>query len=64
MYSFIQNAHLTQSDPRDPRKIDPYAPPSPDPSEEQATSQSPRKPLKHSPQAASSSQCLLDELAL
>ena len=56
MNSFIQNTHLTQSDPR---KIDPYAP---DPSEE--VTQSPRKPLKHSPQAASSSQCLLDELGL
>ncbi len=57
MNFLIQNLHLTQSEPR---KIDPMC--TPDPSEE--ATQSPRKPLKHYPKAASSSQCLLDELGL
>ena len=52
-----QNLHLTQSEPG---KIDP--PCTPDPCEE--ATQSPRNPLKHSPQAASSSQCLIYELCL
>ena len=52
-----QNLHLTQSEPG---KIDP--PCTPDPCEE--ATQSPRNPLKHSPQAASSSQCLIHELYL
>ena len=57
MNFLIQNLHLTQSEPR---KIDPMC--TPDPSEE--ATQSPRKPLKYCPQAASSSQCLLYELGL
>ena len=50
-----QNLHLTQSEPG---KIDPIC--TPDRCEE--ANQSPRNPLKHSPQAVSSSQCLLYEL--
>ena len=46
-----QNLHLAQSEPG---KIDPMC--TPDPCEE--ATQSPRNPLKRSPQAASSSQCL------
>ena len=57
IFELIQNPYLTQSDPR---RIDPMC--TPDPSEEAI--QSPRKPLKHCPQAASSSQCLLYELSL
>ena len=50
-----QNFHLTQSEPG---KIDPIC--TPDRCEE--ANQSPMNPLKHSPQAVSSSQCLLYEL--
>ena len=52
-----QSLQLTQSEPG---KIDPMC--TPDPCEE--ANQSPRKPLKQCPQAASSSQCLLHELGL
>ena len=57
MNFFIQNQHLTQSEPG---KIDPKC--TPDPCE--GATQSPRNPLKHSPQAASSSQCLIYELSM
>ena len=50
-----QNLHLTQSEPG---KIDPMC--TPDRREE--ANQSPRNPLKHSPQAVYSSPCLLYEL--
>jgi hypothetical protein len=55
----IQNLHLTQSEPR---KIDPMCTPPTRP--RGSHTQSPRKPLKYCPQAASSSQCLLYELGL
>ena len=57
MTFFTQNQHLTQSEPG---KIDPMC--TPDPCE--GATQSPRNPLKRSPQAASSSQCLIHELCL
>ena len=52
-----QNLHLTQSAPG---KIDPMG--IPDPCE--GATQSPRNPLKHCPQAAFSSQCLIYELGM
>ena len=52
-----QNLHLTQSEPG---KIDPMR--TPDVCE--GATQSPRNPLKHCPQAASSSQCLINELGM
>ena len=52
-----QNLHLTQSEPG---KIDPMC--TPDPCE--GATQSPRNPLKHCPQAAFSSQCLINELCM
>ena len=62
MNFLIQNLHLTQSEPgkKTKKKNRPIC--TPDPSEE--ATQSPRKPLKHCPQAASSSRCLLYELGL
>ena len=57
MTFFTQNQHLTQSEPG---KIDPMC--TPDVCE--GATQSPRNPLKHCPQAASSSQCLVYELGL
>ena len=54
---FTQNPHLTQGEPG---KIDPMC--TPDPCEE--ATQSPWNPLKHSPQAASSSLCLIYELGM
>jgi hypothetical protein len=53
----IQNPHLTQSDPR---KIDPYAPPT----RHSDLRGSHSDLVKDCPQAASSSQCLLYELGL
>ena len=57
MNFLIQNLHLTQSEPG---KIDLMC--TPDPCK--GATQSPRNPLKHCPQAASSSQCLIYELSL
>ena len=53
----LKDLHLTQSEPG---KIDPMC--TPDPCE--GATQSPRNPLKHCPQAASSSQCLIYELGM
>ena len=57
MNLFIQNPHLTQNDPR---KIDPYAPPT----RHSDLGGSHSDLVKHCPQAASSSQCLQYELGL
>jgi hypothetical protein len=56
----IQNPHLTQSDPR---KIDPHKPYAP-PTRHSDLRGSHSDLVKHCPQAASSSQCLLFELGL
>ena len=57
MNLLIQNPHLTQSDPR---KIDPYAPQTRHSDlSAQGRSHSDLVMVKHCPQAASSSQCVL-----